>query len=280
MRKQLLGVVLPLLILGMIAAAAETQNTGTDATTHAALQRLNVVSGEDGISLEITARGAVTPKLITLSSPARVVIDLPNTVALTDQRHVEVESDGVKDVRVGMNGQVPPSTRVVVDLEKACKFELVPGADNKIVVKLHTGAATAKTATKPSETVTAAMPKAVPAGSPFGAKLVTASTVVEKKEVAANVPATTPVPAPKPVETAASKLATDSAKRATDYVFVEPSYQAKDDAKSDATPAIEPAERATEAAAKFVDKPASELMTSKTSASMQPQAAQAASTAI
>jgi len=280
MRKQLLGVVLPLLILGMIAAAAETQNTGTDAATHAALQRLNVVHGEDGISLEITARGAVTPKLSTLSSPARVVIDLPNTVTLTDQRHVEVESDGVKDVRVGMNGQTPPSTRVVVDLDKACKFELVPGADNKIVVKLHTSAVAAKTAAKPSETVTAAVPKAVPAASPFGAKLVTASAVVEKKGVAANVPAMAPTPAPKAVETAASKPATDSAKPATDYVFVEPSYQAKDDAKTDGKPAAEPAERATEAAARFADKPASELMTSNTSASMQPQAAQAASTAI
>ena len=279
MRKQLLGVVLPLLILGMIAAAAETQNTGTDATTHAALQRLNVVRGEDGISLEITARGAVTPKLSTLSSPARVVIDLPNTVVLTDQRHVEVESDGVKDVRVGMNGQTPPSTRVVVDLDKACKFELVPGADNKIVVKLHTSAAAAKTAAKPSETVTAAIPKAAPAASPFGAKLVTASAVVEKKEVASNVPAA-PVPAPKSVETAATKPATASAKPATDYVFVEPSYQAKDDAKTDAKPAAEPAERATEAAARFADRPASELMTTNTSAAMQPQAAQEASTAI
>jgi type IV pilus assembly protein PilQ len=278
MRKQLLSVVLPLLILGLIAAAAETQNTGTDATTHAALQRVNVVHGEDGISLEITARGAVTPKLSTLSSPARVVIDLPNTVALTDQRHVEVDSDGVKDVRVGMNGQTPPSTRVVVDLDKACKFELVAGNDNKIVVRLHTASATAKAA-KPSETVVASAPKAAPVASPFGAKLISASTVVEKKEVAAvSVPATKAAPAPKPIETAATtKPATDT-KSATDYVFVEPSYQAKDDAK----PAvIEPAERAGEAAAKFADKPASELLaTTTTSASMQPQAAQAASQAI
>ena len=280
MRKQLLGVVLPLLILGMIAAAAETQNTGTDAATHAALQRLNVVRGEDGISLEITARGAVTPKLSTLSSPARVVIDLPNTVSLTDQRHVEVDSDGVKDVRVGMNGQTPPSTRVVVDLDKACKFELVPGTDNKIVVKLHTSAVTTKSGTKPSETVVAAAPKAAPIPSSSHAKLVSASVVMEKKEVAASVPATTPAPSPKPVETAAAKPATDSKKPATDYVFVEPSYQAKDDAKADVKQAAEPAERATEAAARFADKPASELMTTNTSASMQPQAAQAASTAI
>jgi len=279
MRKQLLGVVLPLLILGMMAAAAETQNTGTDAATHAALQRLKVVRGEDGISVEITARGAVTPKLSTLTSPARVVIDLPNTVALTDQRQVEVESDGVKDVRVGMNGQTPPSTRVVVDLDKACKFELVPGADNKIVVKLHTSAVAAKV-TKPSETVVATAPKAASIGSPAHAKLLTASTVVEKKEVAASIPATVPVPAPKAVGTAAAKPAADSAKPATDYVFVEPSYQAKGDDKTDAKPAVEPAERATEAAARFADKPASELMRTNTSAAMQPQAAQAASTAI
>jgi type IV pilus assembly protein PilQ len=280
MRKQLLSVVLPLLILGLIAAAAETQNTGTDAATHAALQRVNVVHGEDGISLEITARGAVTPKLSTLSSPARVVIDLPNTVALTDKRQVEVDSDGVKDVRVGMNGATPPSTRVVVDLERACKFEVVPGADNKIVVKLHTGSANAKTA-KPSETVVAAAPKAT-----SGAKLMRTSAVVEKKEVAARVPAATvtpaPVtPAPKTVAAAPAKPVTDVTKSATDYVFVEPSYQAKDDTKTDAKPVVEPAERATEAAAKFADKPASELLANaKTSATMQPQAAQAASSAI
>jgi type IV pilus assembly protein PilQ len=277
MRKQLLGVVLPLLVLGLIAAAAETQNTGTDAATHAALQRLNVVHGEDGISVEITARGAVTPKLSTLSSPARVVIDLPNTVALTSQRHVDVDSDGVKDVRVGMNGQMPPSTRVVVDLDKACKFELVPGTDNTIVVKLHTAETHAKAA-RPSETVVAAAPKAVPIVSPSGAKLLRASAVVEKKEVAASVPVT-PAPAPKTVETAAVKPAADSSKPATDYVFVEPSYQAKDEAKPTH---VEPAVRATEAAAKFADKPASELLAKDvtTSASMQPQAAQAASTAI
>ena len=40
MRKQLLGVVLPLVILVMMTAAAQTQNTGTSATEHAALQRL------------------------------------------------------------------------------------------------------------------------------------------------------------------------------------------------------------------------------------------------
>jgi type IV pilus assembly protein PilQ len=277
MRKQQLGVILPLLIVVLVAAAAQTQNTGTVATTHAALQRLNVVRSDDGISVEFTARGPVTPKLSTLSSPARVVIDLPNTVALTDQHQIAVDSDGVKGVRVGMNGQTPPSTRVVVDLDQACKFELVPGSDNQFVVKLHPGVAMAKTAAKPTVTAKAAAPKAT---APVAAKLLQVSAVtpvvadrpviVAKKEVAANPPATTLAT---PVQTAA--------KPAADYVFVEPSYKPKDDTKSEEKPApFEPSARALEAAAKFADKPASELLPVNASASMQPQAAQAASTAI
>ena len=277
MRKQQLGVILPLLIVVLMAAAAQTQNTGTVATTHAALQRLNVVRSDDGISVEFTARGPVTPKLSTLSSPARVVIDLPNTVALTDQHQIAVDSDGVKGVRVGMNGQTPPSTRVVVDLEQACKFELVPGSDNQFVVKLHPGVAMAKTAAKPTVTAKATAPKAT---APVAAKLLEVSAVtpvvadrpgiVAKKEVAANPPATTLAT---PVQKAA--------KPATDYVFVEPSYKPKDETKSEEKPApIEPSARALEAAAKFADKPASELLPVNASASMQPQAAQAASTAI
>ncbi len=275
MRKQLLGVVLPLLILVQVGAAADTQNTGSSATTHAALEQLNVVRGEDGVSVEITARGPVTPKLTTLSSPARVVIDLPNTVMGTNQRSLTVGSDGVKGLRVGTNGQTPPSTRVVVDLDKACKFELVPGSDNKIVVKLYTGSITAQAPAKATVPVAAAAPKATlkPAvASPFTAKLIPAvavtAPVVETKSA---------IPAPAPQELATAS----STKPATDYVFVEPSYQPKDETKAEAKHVtVEPAERALEAAAKFADKPASELLPVHASASMQPQAAQAASSAI
>jgi type IV pilus assembly protein PilQ len=274
MRKQLLGVVLPLLMMVRVAAAADIENTGAVATTHAALQRLNVVRGDDGISLEITARGAVTPKLTTLRSPARLVIDLPNTVAVTDQRHLDVGSDGVKGVRVGMNGQTPPSTRVVVDLEKACPFELVPSSDNKIVVKLHTGGPATGTASQPFQTVMAA-PKAAQPAPPFTAKLTPASAGVAKKEVAPSVPAPSTSSASKPVATAAST------KPASDYVFLEPSYKPTDQSKAELKPApTEPSERSLEAAAKFADKPASELLPVHASASMQPQAAQAASTTI
>src|SRR5678815_289813 len=161
MRKQLLGVFLPLVVLALMAAAAETESASP---ARAALQKFAVTRGADGISVEITARGQVTPKVSTLDSPSRVIVDLPNTVMATSQSHIEVGSEGVKGVRVGMDGQKTPSTRVVVDLEKALRYELVPGADNKFMLKLYTAAASAKAETKAAPKAPAA--KLVMASAP------------------------------------------------------------------------------------------------------------------
>ena len=37
------------------------------------------------------------------------------------------------------------TTRIVVDLMQACRYELVPGSDNRMVLKLYTKPAAAKT---------------------------------------------------------------------------------------------------------------------------------------
>ena len=83
----------------------------------------------------MTARGAVTPMVETLSSPARIVVDLPNTVMATAQSRVRVGSDGVNEVRIGTDAA--KTTRVVVDLDRLCKYELVPGPGEKLTLKLE-----------------------------------------------------------------------------------------------------------------------------------------------
>src|SRR5579863_5944061 len=116
MRKQLRSAILTGLLLGTVAMAAETPATTQSANPRNELQRVNVVRGGDQIQVEINARGPVTPKLSTESSPARLVLDLPGTVMATGQRYIPVNSEGVKQVRIGMDGRTPPTTRVVVDL--------------------------------------------------------------------------------------------------------------------------------------------------------------------
>jgi type IV pilus assembly protein PilQ len=122
-----------------VVVMAGAQTPGTEAASHAALQKIGVTRGNGGISIELTAKGAVTPTVETLSSPARIVVDLPNTVMATSQSRIHVGSDGVSGVRVGTDAS--KTTRVVVDLDRLCKYELVPGPGEKLTLKLDTAAA-------------------------------------------------------------------------------------------------------------------------------------------
>jgi type IV pilus assembly protein PilQ len=105
MRKQLLAVLLPLLILALVAGA-ETQSTSTG-VDRATVQKVDVMHADDGISVEITA-----------------------------QNHISVGGNGVKGVRIGTDGHQPPTTSIVIDLVQACAYELT-GSGDKIIVKLH-----------------------------------------------------------------------------------------------------------------------------------------------
>src|ERR1700732_4427099 len=208
MRKQLLAVLLPLLILALIAGA-ETQSTSTGADTRATVEKVDVMHADDGISVEITSRGQVTPKLSTLDSPARVLVTLPNTVAATVRNHISVDSDGVKGVRIGFDGHVPPTTSIVIDLVQACQYELLPSGDNRIIVKLHPTAAKADAKA------------AVPAPVKLQTSASTVARVLVKTPAAASKPA--PVAA-HPVPVAAVGSAADKTSKqtasATDFVFV------------------------------------------------------------
>ncbi len=253
MRKQFLTVLLPMLVI-FITASAQTQSAGTDAPKHAALQKVNVVRTSDGFSVEISARGTVKPRLSTLDSPARIVVDLPNTVVATSRGLISVDGDGVKDVRLGMDGQ--GSSRVVVDLTKACRHELVAGSDNTLVLKLYTK----------SEVAQAAQPAAV--------KVPAVQPVVAKTAVA-TAPMVAELAAPTLVAPAKEAKLVQTSAHATDFAFIEPSYSPKaasDDTKADA---IEPPARAMTAAGKFVSRPDGNLLP-PASAAMQSSGVQPA----
>ena len=218
-----------LLVFGVAALAAQTPSR---------LDRVNVVRGTDDIRVEISSHGAVTPTLNSLDSPARVVVELPATVMATGQNHIKVGAAGVKGVRIGMDGQTPPTTRVVVDLDQACAYELMPGPAGKLVLTLHGHAAAQASVPNAEATPVAASAPASHPMSPFSPRVMNTRTAPQPKSETA--------PASKPV-------ASDSQKP-SDFVMVEPAYQAKTDAADESTV------RAQEAAARFADKTATELL--------------------
>src|SRR5229473_150170 len=138
MRKQLLTMFVPMLlvVVAVVTAAAQTP-ASQPVSQRSELDRVTVVRDSGDIRVEISSRGVVTPKVSTLDSPARVVVDLPETVMASGQSQIAVGAAGVKGVRIGMDGRTPPTTRVVVDLDKACAYELTPGPEGKLVLTLH-----------------------------------------------------------------------------------------------------------------------------------------------
>jgi len=245
MRKQQVTIFVSMLLMAVVAVAAQTPSQ---------LDRVNVIRDTDAVRVEMKASGAVAPKLSTLDSPARVVIDLPETVKVTGQTRIAVDAAGVKAVRIGMDGQAHPTTRIVVDLEKACAYELTPGPEGKLILTLHSKDIAQSAAN--NQAVTADAAPASKATSPFSPRVVEVQS------------------APK----AASKPAADNPS-ANNFVFVEPTYQAKADVKTDVKndPASdEPTVRAQEAAARFSDKTAVELLPVSMHAAPQAQSSSGA----
>ena len=118
-------------------AAKPASDSAAASSSNNQLQHVNVVPGADGVQIEISSSQAVTPRVSKLSSPARVLVELPETVIASSQNKIPVGSAGVKGVRIGMDGKTPPTTSIVVDLEKPLAYELTPGAAGKMVLTLH-----------------------------------------------------------------------------------------------------------------------------------------------
>ena len=246
MRKQQVTMFVSLLLMVVVAAAAQTPSQ---------LDRVNVIRDTDAIRVEMKASGAVTPKLSTLDSPARVVVDLPETVMATGQSRIAVGAEGVKGVRIGMDGQSHPTTRVVVDLEQACAYELTPGPAGKLVLTLHANPAAQASAAPKTVTADVSASASHPM-SPFSPRAMDVRSA-PKSEV---------------------QPAQDNSSAPNNFVFVEPAYQAKNGATSDTgkdAPADEPTVRAQEAAARFADKTAVELLPVSMHATPQAQSSTA-----
>jgi type IV pilus assembly protein PilQ len=192
----------------------------------------------------------VKPRLSTLDNPARIVVDLPNTVVTTSHGLISVNGDGVKDVRLGMDGRSTPTSRIVVDLTQACRHELVPGSDNSLVLKLYTKSVVAKAAPLVVKAAAPAVATSEVAVAPPVADIVAPAKEAKLIQASLNQTSLT------------QTSLTQASARATDFAFIEPSYRPKDAAAADdSKPAmIDPSARATAAAGKFAARPEGNLL--------------------
>jgi len=233
------------------AAPAAPAADAAEATPHQAakmaqpvwVRSVNVIHGREGIELEIRSNGVLKPTVTRVADPDRIVVDLENARTLRPVQ-VPVKSGEVKAVRMALYQVNPPITRVVVDLEGARDYELVP-SENGLRVKLHAPSQVASLGAPPVPAVTAqtmpVLPKAPAIAFPAAAQESTpqpttdavAASPAPVKEVASATPPANPASSTPPAPSTAQ-----------DFVVVQPSYKPKAEAG-------EPTVRALDAASKF-----------------------------
>jgi type IV pilus assembly protein PilQ len=221
-----------------------------DTTSHQAakmskpvwVRSVNVIHGHEGIELEIRSNGPLNPTVTKISDPDRIVVDLENARTLRPVQ-VPVKSDDIKDVRMALYQVNPPVTRVVVDLEAAHDYELIPSPSG-LRLKLRSPSQVASLGAPPVPPPAAqtmpALPKAPAITSPAGEQdnppqpaSEAAAASRDVKEVASAMPPANPAATSQPAPAAAQ-----------DFVVLQPTYKPKVEAD-------EPAARAADAASKF-----------------------------
>ena len=105
---------------------------GAQSKRPASIEKISVV-GENPFRLQIQTSSALTPQVQMVSSPERLVIDLPNSTPGAALRRIAVNRGEVIRVRASLYSQKPSVTRIVVDLNTPQWYRVVPDASGLLI---------------------------------------------------------------------------------------------------------------------------------------------------
>lgn len=128
--KLLTGLTVVLALALVPVAPASPQANGVRIT------QVTVKIFGDTVQLTVVGTGPLTYRTLQLSSPPRLVIDLPGAVVGSAVPPlIDVERGGVARVRVGQFQDKPPIARVAVDMENALPFTLATNTPTVLMAK-------------------------------------------------------------------------------------------------------------------------------------------------
>ncbi|HZP18445.1 MAG TPA: AMIN domain-containing protein [Terriglobales bacterium] len=96
------------------------------------VRRISVV-GQDPFQLRIETSRPVTPQTQMVSSPERLVIDMPNATPGEGLHGLKIQREEVRGVRTSLFSTAPPVTRVVIDLNAPQWYRVAPDATGVLV---------------------------------------------------------------------------------------------------------------------------------------------------
>jgi hypothetical protein len=124
-------------LLNFSAYAANANEAPKEALKNEAptVRHVDVLSSGNHLEIEITTSAPITPRAQVISRPDRLIVDFPGARPDASLRNIAVNRGEVKDVRVGLFSQNPPTTRVVFDMKAAPQYRIFPSGKT-IIVKL------------------------------------------------------------------------------------------------------------------------------------------------
>jgi TPR repeat protein len=106
------------------------------APAKATVGKIDVTSAPDSLKITIPISSAVTPAASLIANPNRLVLDFPGCEIRNVYQHIPVDQEPIKDLRVSLYSEHPPTTRVVVDLTSSSDFHVKPWANGNVVVEI------------------------------------------------------------------------------------------------------------------------------------------------
>lgn len=128
---RLLAVLAVVVALSLVPVAPAAPQTGT-----VRISQVSVKVFGDTVQLTVVGTGPLTYRTLQLSSPPRLVIDLPGAmVGSAVPPLIDVERGGVARVRIGQFQERPAIARVAVDMDNALPFTLATVAPAVLTAK-------------------------------------------------------------------------------------------------------------------------------------------------
>ena len=122
----------PLYLRGLSAFALLLSTCVLHAAKQGTVSKVAILSN-DPFQLQIQTNGNGAPQTQMVSSPERLVVDIPNTLPGPALRGIAIKRGEVRGIRVSLFSTTPPVTRIVVDLSQPQWYRVTPNATGLLV---------------------------------------------------------------------------------------------------------------------------------------------------